>query len=451
MNKRTIFGLLSLFLIPTAAGSVTFRIADPNSLLPLSMDEVVLGHPVSLVIYSDANEPWKGGLFIRGQDRELSKLSGRGQPKVRLYQGSCMDGSGAHAKALYWIDSNIEGFDFYTNGVHVSPGDWFVVDYVPQEPGVCGIEFYEYTQEDPNCWDQPRSTLLLENTPSRDFSEDGVVNFEDFAYFALAWLDPTCTDPSWCLQRDLDRSGAVGLTDLLMFSDYWLWGTPGWKPSPGPADPNVIYRITDSLGAAEIEMTVGESITLSIHKQTLEKEVFSIYLEAMISDVTLGWIDNTERDPNNPTGCCSAQILANPRESFFDWWGPGSMQAEAIGFYMVNFEFPIDDGPVASFVYTAAAAGDVTLSLRDYGLLPSSLQGILIHQVDPVLMMSASTGPETTGVPEETPIYTKEETVEFLETIWEEDPQIQQVIDPNQWDTFMEQVKADEEATGTDD
>jgi hypothetical protein len=460
MSNKTFLWVMGLFFVPATLGTVSFRMADPNSLLPLSAEEIVLGKPISLVISSDANEPWNGGLFIRGGDREVSMLAGRGQPNIRLYQGSCMDGSGAHARAMYWKDSNIHGFDFYSNPVSVSPGDWFVVDYVPVKPGLCGIEFYEYSTEDPNSWYEPQSTLVLENTPSRDFSGDGIVNFEDFSHLASVWLDGSCADPNWCGHRDLDRDGMIGLTDLLMFSDYWLWGLPGWRPSPGPADPNLIYRITDGAGAREITLTVGESVTLYIQKSTLEKDIFTIQTEAILSDLELGWIDNAERDPNNPSGCCTAQILASPRNPSFDWWGPGGTQAEGIQFIMANVGTPIGDGYAASFVYTATAAGDVTVSLVDYGLVPSALEAILIHQVEGMQLMSASAGSAMMSLPQKTltesptaqdPVeITKEETIEFLETIWEEDPQIRQVIDQEQWDTFMEQVKA-EESTDTDD
>jgi len=67
-------------------------------------------------------------------------------------------------------------------------------------------------------------------------------------------------------------------------------------------------------------------------------------------------------------------------------------------------------------------------------------------------MMSLSQEVTAEAVLTDSPVeITKEETIEFLETIWEKDPQVQQVIDPNRWDTFMEQVKAEEESTGTDD
>jgi len=50
MNKKIIIGATSLFLVSTALSAVTYRLADPNTLLGLSTDEVVLGKPISLVV-----------------------------------------------------------------------------------------------------------------------------------------------------------------------------------------------------------------------------------------------------------------------------------------------------------------------------------------------------------------------------------------------------------------
>ena len=461
MNSRAFLCGLSLFMIQAAFGEVTLRIADPNSLIPLTIEEVMPDKPISLVISSDANQPWKGGLFIRGRDRSRGLLTGRGQMQFRLFQDSCLEGTGENALAMHWKDSNIRGFDFYTSQADIRPGDWFVVDYVPLEPGQCKIEFYEYMAEDPNSWFEPRIILALENTPSRDFNGDGIVNFADFSQLASVWLAGSCTEPDWCGHKDLDRDGMVGLTDLLMFSDYWLWGSAGWKPSPGSADPNVLYRITDGDNAQEIDLTVGDSVTLYIQKIAFGKDVFVIQNEAILSDIELGWIENTERDPNDPSGCCTAQILASPRDAMFDWWGPGAKQPEGLQFLMANVTAPIEDGPVASFVYTAAAEGNATISLIDYGTLPCLLEGILIHQTLPWQMRSAPAGQNAMSLPEENTAEfnlkstqdapSRQEALEFLETIWDEDPQVREIIGREKWDAFIEQVRADVESTNTDD
>jgi len=453
--RRGILYLFCLFFFNWALGGVYFRLAEPNTLLPLSTKEILLGQPVSIVVSSDANEPWQGGLFIRGQGRLLSRITGRGkEPVLRHYPASCLPAAGPNARAMLWKDSCLQGFDFYTEVLNAKPGDWFVVDYEPLRAGRCTIGFYDYTTGDPNCWSAPVQVLEVENTPSRDFREDGVVNLADFAHFASFWLTDGCSEPEWCAQTDLDTDGFVGLGDLVLFSEHWLWGTPGWQPPAPPSEPNVLYQVVDGSGAEEITLAVGDSVRLYIEKTTFEKDVCLLHLEAVISEPALGWIDNREYDPNEPQSS-TAELLAEPRICFFDYWGPGLMAPEGIVFYAVNFGPPIHDGPAASFLYTAAGAGDVRIELLDYSQIPSRRRGILIHQTEPVPMTLKTTSSSKTAAVSasaaaatleksasatETSVLS-EDAVEILDRIWEEDPQIRQVISEERWNQFIEQVK----------
>ncbi len=452
MYKKPIV-LVFLALLQTGRGDVSLRVADPNTLLPLPNYEIVVGSPVTLIIHSDANEPWRGGLFIRDLDRNLGELTGRGDPNGRHHSGNCLPEAGDFRRVWHWEDSRIEGFDLYTDDLLAAPGDWFVVDYQPIEPGLCTIEFYDYTQPDPNCWIQPFSTIQLENTPSRDFTGNGLVNLEDYAHLARYWLDEDCADPDWCAQTDLDRDGLVALTDLLMFSEYWLWGAAGWKPAPPPTDPNVIYAITDAQGLQEIDLAVGESVTLYMQKTTFEKDVFFFHLEAVISDTSLGWIDNTVYDANDPPGPGTARILTSPRLTNFDYWGPGIYQPEGIQFSALNFMAPMQDGQLTSFVYTATAPGQVTLSLKDYGQIHCLRQTMLIHQVAPMQSMSMDTGfrmmsmssaLESESMETDSGL-TPEDTVEFLETLWEQEPELRESISREDWDAFLKSFEESEQ------
>jgi hypothetical protein len=94
--------------------------------------------------------------------------------------------------------------------------------------------------------------------------------------------------------------------------------------------------------------------------------VYVFSLEATVSDPNLGWIDNTPYDPNDPYGGGTAEILAAPRWDIFDHWGPGYSQDEGIRFFALSLSGPIDDGLIASFVYTPIAEGTVTLDLVTY-------------------------------------------------------------------------------------
>jgi hypothetical protein len=56
-----------------------------------------------------------------------------------------------------------------------------------------------------------------------DLGGDGTVDFSDYAFFALRWLDMSCSDSdSWCGKTDLDKSGDVDWLDLKIFTEHWL-------------------------------------------------------------------------------------------------------------------------------------------------------------------------------------------------------------------------------------
>ena len=53
------------------------------------------------------------------------------------------------------------------------------------------------------------------------------VNFEDFAQFAMYWLDAPCNaGNNWCGGADLDLSGSVGLSDIRDRAYFWLCECP---------------------------------------------------------------------------------------------------------------------------------------------------------------------------------------------------------------------------------
>jgi uncharacterized repeat protein (TIGR01451 family) len=152
------------------------------------------------------------------------------------------------------------------------------------------------------------------------------------------------------------------------------------NPALAPADPNIVFDITDANGLDEIELTVGQSVRLYVNKETVDEDIYSFYLEAATSDPNLGWIDNTEYDPNNPG---TAEILASPRDEFYDYYGPGYTQQEGLQFSAVSFGNAMQDGNLASSLYTATQPGYVTLTLINYDTNPVTLESIVIRQTDP--------------------------------------------------------------------
>ena len=69
--------------------------------------------------------------------------------------------------------------------------------------------------------------VLLWQIPAADFLCPDGVDFIDFAFFAQHWLDDRCNAANYyCEGTDFDNSGSVGFTDLEIFADNWLNGTP---------------------------------------------------------------------------------------------------------------------------------------------------------------------------------------------------------------------------------
>ena len=56
-----------------------------------------------------------------------------------------------------------------------------------------------------------------------DLVFDGTIQFNDFAVFALRWLDDGCSEADgWCDGADLTYDSLVDARDLQVFADCWL-------------------------------------------------------------------------------------------------------------------------------------------------------------------------------------------------------------------------------------
>ena len=224
--------ILLLGIAPIAAGQITVQVYEADGETPFDCnDDIMVGTELSIVVSSDSNDYWSGGLFISGQDRALGTLAGRGldpnDPNARDYTDSHYEDAGDLAIATGWKDSSIWGFDLYTfypvdgnsdNNSTVA-GDWFIIDYKADEVGDCNVGFYDYRIS----WDDPNYFLSFSHIPTRDLNFNEVVNFVDFAIFAAQRDATDCNDPNWCDGADLDREGNVDYNDLGLFVEYWLW------------------------------------------------------------------------------------------------------------------------------------------------------------------------------------------------------------------------------------
>ncbi|MCF7954170.1 MAG: M6 family metalloprotease domain-containing protein [Phycisphaerae bacterium] len=55
-----------------------------------------------------------------------------------------------------------------------------------------------------------------------DINMNGKVDLADFSHLAAEWMSTNCQTPAWCQGTDLDESGQVGPTDLIVMADHWL-------------------------------------------------------------------------------------------------------------------------------------------------------------------------------------------------------------------------------------
>jgi hypothetical protein len=454
----------------------------PDGITPFDSNEgVMVGTKLPIVVLSDSNDFWSGGLFIEDQNRAYGLLEGRGCDPNRLLYDPNRSGSvpklvqyfedfrdshsaiaGESARVTAWEDSSIQGFDLYTTEINDSnfiAGEWFLIDYEAKETGDCNIAFYDYSIS----WTIPQQYIKLTNVPTRNLNYDPNqhVDFIDYTIFSSKWGDISCVEPNWCQGADLDRDGYVDYNDLGLFVDYWLWNTvPDYnskaKESSGeetyPVDPNIIFRIVDINGVNDITLDVNQSIRLYVGLVTYGyQDVQSFNVEVNISNTNSGSIDNTE----HPSG--TAEILAVPyRDTKWDYWAPGVEQQEGIILMGITKGGAIADGSLASFVYTPLAEGDIELSLINRGSLDTDneyifpkLEKIIIHQVDPSSQQMMGGGMEsmsmTEGTEEELPPepYTEEEFVNDLEVFWKDNEAFKDEVSKKELNQFIDEILSD--------
>ena len=445
--KKMVIALFLVLAFQCSEAVINVRVCESDTITPFDNRDITVGTDLTFIVSSDVDEYWSGGFFIAGQDRGLGTLAGRDyDPNSRDYTGSHSPEAGGLAKVTAWQDSNIWGFDLYGgfdpygSAPNCQAGDWFVIDYHVDQPGSCDIGFYDYDMS----WSEPNFSYTFTQVPTRDFNDDQIVNLLDFAVLSSYWLATDCNDCNWCDETDIDTDGDVDVDDLVLFTDYWLDGAPEPnEPEPEPEsyipDPNTIYIIIDANDFSEITIGVNESVTLYVDMNNIginDIQVFDI--EVNISDPNLGFIDNMEC----PDG--TAEILANPTVSFADYWGPGIEQVEGIKFSAIALDTAINDGYLASFVYTSDGEGDVTLKLLNIyssntngEIVHPTLEEIVIHQVDQEMMMggeSAQTSQTEQGL-------SADEMLALLQDIWLQEEELWEIYTQKEWDKFIKSVE----------
>jgi len=437
--KKIAIMLIACCIIPTAAAQPTLEVYESDGQTPFDGHDLMVGTRLGFVVSQDCTDYWAGGLFITGSNRCLGALTAPGaltpfsapidpnctpdsmppcNPDIMEWPEAHYANAGKYAKVTTWTDSERCGFDMYGSDIVYgsdfdnSVGNWFVIGYEAIEEGEPNVWFCDY---DVN-WYNPVSFETFTQVPSRDFNDDDIVNLCDFSIFAAFWLSDDCQDPNWCGNTDLDKDGSVDVTDLADFAEFWLWEAEYRTEAPEtiPDDPNeptpdadFIYSITDPNGLDEITLIVDQTVTLYVNMAAIDPGVIlNVFdIEVNISDSNLGSIDNTEYNGG------TAQILAQPRMTMFDYWGPGTEQYEGIEFLCANIFGPISEGRMASFEFTCQGPGDVTLTLLNNGYENALLQEILIHQI--------------------------EDPMELLGGMWDEEPELQQQYTKEEWNAFI--------------
>lgn len=208
-----------------ADGNTPLKLADPC--IPFVYRPIMVGTHLTIIIDSDANGYWDGGeLSIWDTNQNHGELSGRDFNEETFdWKGSRFPAAGDMARVWDFAEIKIvDGQEHDARGFRSSGdenaivGDWFIVDYNAISLGTCSVIFYDWAVD----WDYPLYEMSFTHVRTRDFNDDGIVNFEDFAVLGLNWQRTDCFEPENCSGTDLDADGYAGISDLRQFAEYWL-------------------------------------------------------------------------------------------------------------------------------------------------------------------------------------------------------------------------------------
>jgi hypothetical protein len=222
-----------LYAISTAAGTISTTVLLSDSNIPLLLvdpntphvyRDIMVGTKLKIIVSSDTNEYWGdgdgndgGSLAIEEAYQSYGVLSARG-PLIdgNDWSESHLPAAGNSANVYEWYSGG--GFDLYTGSHDITTGNWFVIDYNATGIGDCNVGFYDHRIS----WNEPVYYLRFSHVRTRDFNNDTIVNFKDFAIFASHWLTVNCTAPNRCDGTDLDANGSVDFKDFAIFASYWF-------------------------------------------------------------------------------------------------------------------------------------------------------------------------------------------------------------------------------------
>ena len=114
--RKLIICVIFIGIISKAPAEVTLNIYESDGLTLFNNSQNIrVGTELKLVVSSDANDFWSGGLFLDKTGRQFAVLSGSGyDPNSRDYWDCHLIDAGSDAVATWWEDSLIEGFDLFS-------------------------------------------------------------------------------------------------------------------------------------------------------------------------------------------------------------------------------------------------------------------------------------------------------------------------------------------------
>lgn len=124
-----------------------------------------------------------------------------------------------------------------------------------------------------------RIDIGFDEVVQRDYSGDSLVDMEDLLVWTGHWMEPECSEPSWCGGADLTFDGKVGIEDLSVFAEGWLrdptspygcWPLDGnWNERRGQwvgtaeGDPAFVDSMQSKTGAGAIELDGDDYIIVN--------------------------------------------------------------------------------------------------------------------------------------------------------------------------------------------
>lgn len=229
--------------------SIQAYLADTNEIIswadpcvPHEYPELMAGTKLNLVISSNASGWWMGGgIYIAEQFLDRGELFGRDYNEATgNYDGSVTPEAGTHARVRASLtlifDEIAYGFKLRGAGDAVA-GPWFILDFNSFMAGDCYIDFFDIGIDK----EDPAFSLYIPLVQTRDYDQDHIVTFQDFAVIAQDWQNNLQTEPNQSnppIEHDLDNNTFIDALDIQKFTQFWLQRTQGISPEdPDPNSP----------------------------------------------------------------------------------------------------------------------------------------------------------------------------------------------------------------------